>query len=52
MDLFLKLGDELRDLFKDLFPLKEKAILEFKMGAILKTACLIGGEVAEEAKRL
>ena len=52
MDLFLKLGDALRDLFKDLFHPEKRAATELKMEDIIKTASLIGGHVLEEAKIL
>lgn len=49
MDLFLKLGNELRDLFKDLFHPEKKAVIESKMADIVRAAKLIGGEIAQEA---
>ncbi len=52
MDLYTKMGDELRELFKDLFRPAMRRVVEAKMGDILKTASLIGGEVAKEAARL
>lgn len=52
MDLFTKLGDELRGLFKDLFHPEKKAVILSKMQDILKAATLIGGAVAKEAESL
>lgn len=52
MDLYGKMGEELRDLFKDLFRPDAKAIVEQKMRDILKTAKLIGGRAAQEAEML
>lgn len=52
MDLYLKLGDELRDLFKDLFRPNKKAVIESKMEDVLRAANRIGGKIAEEAKIL
>lgn len=52
MDLYLKMGDELRDLFKDLFHPEKRALIKSKMEDILKTASQIGGGVAKEAAAL
>ncbi|MBX7066042.1 MAG: hypothetical protein K1X28_02310 [Parachlamydiales bacterium] len=52
MDLYGKMGEELRDLFKDLFRPDARNAVEIKMRDILKTAALIGGKVAEEAEML
>ena len=52
MNLFLKLGNELRDLFKDLFHPEKRVAIEAKIEDILKASSLIGGQVAEEAKKL
>ncbi len=52
MDLFMKLGDELRDLFKDLFHPEKRAVIESKMNEILKAAKQIGGQVEKEAREL
>ena len=52
MDLYQRMGDELRALFKELFhPEKGEATLA-KMEAILKTASKIGGPLFLEAKEL
>jgi hypothetical protein len=52
MDLYKKMGDALRDLFKDLFRHDMRAVVEAKMNEILKTAALIGGPLAKEAEEL
>ncbi|MBU6383739.1 MAG: hypothetical protein KGR16_05430 [Verrucomicrobia bacterium] len=52
MDLYCKMGEALRDLFKDLFRPEAKQMTQAKMRAILKTAQQIGGSLAEEAQRL
>ena len=49
MDLYLKMGDELRDLFKDLFHSGKKAVIKTKMEDIVRIASRIGGELAKEA---
>lgn len=46
------MGEELRDLFKELFRSEAKQFIELKMNHILKTARLIGGKVAEETETL
>lgn len=52
MDLYRQMGDELRDLFKDLFHPEKKEETLAKMEAILKTASKIGGPLFLEAKEL
>lgn len=52
MDLYLKMGDALRDLFKDLFRPPMRKVVEARMDEILKTALLIGGSMAKEAEEL
>lgn len=52
MDLYEKMGEELRDLFKDLFRPDAKAVIEQKMRDILKTARLLGGSLVQEAETL
>lgn len=52
MDLFSKLGSELRDLFKDLFRLEKRAVIESKMDDILKTASLMDQKIIQEVKEL
>ena len=52
MDLYQRMGDELRALFKELFhPEKGEATLA-KMEVILKTASRIGGPLFLEAQKL
>lgn len=52
MDLYLRMGDELRALFKDLFHPKEKAAIEREIEKILATAAKIGGKLHKEAMLL
>ncbi len=52
MDLYRKMGVELRALFADLFdPKKEERVRE-KMAQILAVATQIGGSMQEEAEQL
>lgn len=52
MDLYSRMGDELRSLFKDLFAQKSIEVIEKKMEEILKTSALIGGLLQKEAAEL
>ncbi len=52
MDFYRRMGKELRSLFADLFRPEKRAVIESKMDDILKTATLIGGSIAGEAKDL
>lgn len=52
MDLYLKMGDALKDLFKDLFRPSMRPVVEARMNEILKIATLIGGPLAKEAATL
>jgi hypothetical protein len=52
MNLYIKMGEELRDLFKDLFvPERAQAACQ-KMAGILSTAKQIGGSIGKEAEEL
>lgn len=48
MDLYSRMGDELRSLFKDLFVEAHATKVEKKMEEILKTSLQIGGPLHEE----
>ncbi len=52
MDLYSRMGDELRSLFKDLFVEAHVRKVGEKMEKILKTSLQIGGPLHEEAARL
>ncbi|PIS03069.1 MAG: hypothetical protein COT85_03305 [Chlamydiae bacterium CG10_big_fil_rev_8_21_14_0_10_42_34] len=52
MDLYCKMGHELRSLFKDLFDPSHADQIHKKMGKILQIANQIGGSVKEDAQRL
>jgi len=52
MDLYCKMGRELRSLFKDLFDPRHAGVVREKMGRILATASQIGSPLKEEAEQL
>lgn len=52
MDLYSRMGDELRSLFKDLFAQKSRGVIEKRMEEILKTSREIGGLLQKEAAEL
>lgn len=52
MDLYTRMGAELRALFKDLFDPRHSQQVRQKMGKILATASQIGGPIKDEAERL
>lgn len=52
MDLYDRMGHELRVLFNDLFDLKRSSLTQERMGKILRTACEIGGSIEREANEL
>ncbi len=49
MDLYSKMGNELRSLFEDLFADKRGEAIEKKIGEILRISSLIGGPLQKEA---
>lgn len=52
MDLYCKMGEQLRSLFKDLFNPKCEGVVLHKMKNILELARQIGGSIKEEAEQL
>lgn len=52
MDLYCRMGRELRELFKDLFNPSHAGAIRQKMGRILATASQIGSPFKEEAEQL
>ncbi len=52
MDLYSKLGNELRALFKDLFIPSKSTKVSQEMGKILAIAAQIGGPIHKEAEQL
>lgn len=52
MDLYKRLGNELRALFKDLFNPAKAPEIEKKMAHILQTASQLGGSLSKEAQIL
>ncbi len=51
-DLYTKMGDELRSLFRDLFDPRLARTVKQKMGKIMATAHQIGGSIEKEAHEL
>lgn len=52
MDLYCKMGEELRSLFIDLFDPTHSHVAEKKIAKIVSLACKIGGKIEKEAKAL
>lgn len=52
MDLYAKMGNELRSLFKDLFDPSKQIEVSKKTAHLLRTAAQIGGSVYSEAEQL
>jgi hypothetical protein len=52
MDLYKRMGKELRSLFHDLFPPKRAEVIRGKMEQIVAMAAQIGGSLHDEAKQL
>lgn len=52
MDLYCRMGEELRSLFKDLFSPNKEQVVRTKMKKILDLAVQIGGSIEKEAKEL
>lgn len=52
MDLYNRMGDELRSLFMDLFDPRHSRVLRQKMARIVAIARQIGSPIKEEAERL
>lgn len=52
MDLYTRMGNELRSLFKDLFVESHAKKVKEKMEEIVKTSSQIGGHLHEEASQL
>ncbi len=51
MDLYWQMGEDLRELFKDLFDPKKARVIQERLDHILVKAAQIGGPLHEETKQ-